>query len=145
MPSTKPAKKHAPEAGWPEAIGNPSGCDSRTDEFSFILRASAHGVGVFAAHRIQKGVTLRLYSDEVGALVSIRVRQDEVPGEFIKYCIPCPEPDWVWRPADFTRMDLVWFLNHDPHPSAAVDAEYCYTALKDIAPGEEITIDYASL
>ena len=130
---------------WPEPIGNPAGIETCTTEFSFILRASPHGVGVFAAHAIRKGTGLRLYSDVEGALVAKRVRVDDVPGEFVKYCIPCAEEGWVSRPIDFGCMDLVWYLNHSETPNAAPNEYYHYTALNYITAGEEILINYAKL
>ena len=133
------------ETDWPAENGNPRGIETCTDEFSFILRASPHGVGVFAAHPIRKGVRLRLYGDEDLSPVAKRVRAEEVPGEFLKYCIPCAEAGWVSRPMDFTRMDLVWFLNHADDPNATSGHEYNYMSLRDIAAGEEITIDYTTL
>jgi uncharacterized protein len=141
------AQESAPPADhWPPANGNPSGAADATDEFSFLLRPSATGVGVFAAHAIRGGTRLRLYDESPGAEVSRRVRAEEVPGEFIKYCVPDrSDPGWVSRPADFGRMDIVFFLNHSDAPNAACRADDTYVALRDIAAGEEITIDYDTL
>lgn len=127
---------------WPAPIGNPSGLPDRTDEASFLLRPSRHGVGVFAAHAIRAGTYLRLYADPE-AEISRRVRRCEVPGEFIKYCLEVDD-EHVIRPNDFGHMELVWYLNHSPTPNAG-HCDYRYHALRDIEAGEEITIDYATV
>jgi SET domain-containing protein len=145
MSSPHAVENSKQDTEWPSEIGNPAGTDTHTTEFSFVLRASPYGVGVFAAHRIRKGTILRLYNELEGASVAKRVRVEDVPGEFIKYCIPCLEQGWVSRPMDFGKMDLVWFLNHAKVPNAAHNEEYKYTALRNIKAGEEIMIDYDTI
>lgn len=130
------------DATWPAPVGNPRGLPDRTDEFSFLLRPCAHGIGVFAAHDIRAGTYLRLDKDP-DAEISRKVRRDEVPGEFIKYCIEL-DAEWVIRPNDFGHLEVVWFLNHCASPNAG-HRDFRYHALRDIRAGEEITIDYRSL
>ena len=36
----------------------------KTDEFSFVLKSSEHGIGVFTVHDIKKGTHLRLFGDD---------------------------------------------------------------------------------
>ena len=129
---------------WPAANGNPNGLADKTNEFSFLLRADGYGgVGVYAAHSIKRGTTLYLYDESKGP-VSFKVRGETIPGEFLKYCID--EGDgWVTRPADFSRLDTIWFLNHSDNPNAGHDENYVYAALRDIAAGEEILIDYETI
>jgi SET domain-containing protein len=127
---------------WPAPIGNPGGLPDRTDEASFLLRPSAHGIGVFAAHAIRAGTYLRLYADP-DAEISFKVRRGDVPGEFIKYCLDV-DAEHVIRPNDFGHMEVVWYLNHSGTPNAG-HRDYRYYALRDIAAGEEVTIDYASV
>ncbi len=130
---------------WPRQEGNPEGSADRTDEYSFLLRPAASvGVGVFSAHFIRAGTVLRLYADDPGRPVSRVVPRDSVPGEFIKYCID-EGNGTVTRPADFGKMDFVWFLNHSKTPNVVYDENYVYRALEDIAPDEELTIDYDAL
>lgn len=145
MGVAKPAQEQVIDAEWPEENGNPRGLRNRTDEFSFLLRPSPYGVGVFAAHAIRAGTSLRLYDEPPGTEISRKVRASEVQGEFIKYCIPCEEEGWVIRPVDFCKMDMVWFLNHSDTPNARHSADYIYRAIRDIAAGEEILIDYNAL
>jgi SET domain-containing protein len=130
---------------WPEECGNPEGRADRTDDCSFVLRPDSHGgVGVFAAHAIRAGTLLRLYDEPPGTSITRKVRREAVPGEFVKYCLDA-EPGWLIRPVDFGRMDVVWFLNHASVPNAGHRGDHVYFALRDIAAGEEILIDYETL
>lgn len=116
----------------------------KTSEFSFILKASEHGVGVFAAQPIEKGAYLRLFGDnETDDLESLSRPKEEVPASFQEYCID--RGDTLICPQDFGHMHLGWYLNHSKNPNAARDADLKWYALRDIALGEEIVIDYNSL
>jgi SET domain-containing protein len=129
-------------ASWAVPVGNPHGRPDHTDEASFLLRPCAHGIGVFAAHEISQGTYLRLYRS-LEADPPRKVRRTEVPGEFIKYCLDL-DNEYVMRPNDFGHMEIVWFLNHSDQPNARHEA-HRYYALRDIAAGDEITIDYGTL
>lgn len=142
MPEQMP--KPASQSEWPEQSGHPFGSPDRTDEYSFILRPDAHGgIGVFAAHAINKGAALHLSNDDAAFAPRI-VPESSIPGEFRKFCID-EGNGMVTRPADFAHMEMVWFLNHSPDANAAHDENYIYRALRDIAKGEEIFIDYETL
>ncbi len=110
---------------------------SSTDEFSFVLKRAEHGIGVFAAHAIAAGIHLRLWANEPREL-----RTEEVPQAFRGYCIKMGKA--VYAPRDFGAMDVGWYLNHSDTPNAH-HRDFEYYASRDIAAGEEITIDYNSL
>ena len=111
-----------------------------TNEFSFVLRPSEHGVGVFAAHDIEEGTHLRLFPEKGPAPVERDA--NAVPECFRAYCI--------WKgslltcPSDFGHMAIGWYLNHSKTPNA-YHVEFDYYANRDIKAGDEITIDYNSL
>ncbi|OGD24006.1 hypothetical protein A2Z10_02065 [Candidatus Azambacteria bacterium RBG_16_47_10] len=117
--------------------------ESKTTEFSFILKASDHGVGVFVVHGIKAETFLRVFGDENNPSdVSIVRKKEDVPEFFRQYCVD--RGDVMGCPKDFGCMEVGWFINHSKIPSAHVrDREYY--ALRDILAGEEITIDYNSL
>lgn len=115
----------------------------QTDEFSFRLKASTiHGVGVFANHDIDAGTRLDLFEDGTRFLPASPSGAAKrlldvlsVSGEngIGYYC-----------PPSFKTAAVGWYLNHSDHPNAGhVDWEYF--ALRHIADGEEITIDYRTL
>lgn len=115
-----------------------------TSEFSFILKPSDHGVGVFAVHRIAKGAHLRLFGDnETVDLGSILRSKKDVPEEFHEYCID--RGDDLICPEDFGQMHVGWYLNHDKNPNAFRDEDFKWYAAREIEAGEEILIDYNSL
>jgi len=114
-----------------------------TNEFSFILKPSKFGVGVFVVHDISKGTYLRLFGDEskVENRSCIRDTKD-VPGLFKDYCVN--RENGLMCPRDFGNMPVGWYLNHSKNPNA-FHKNYDWYALRDIEAGEEILIDYNSL
>jgi len=120
-----------------------------TNEFSFTLRPSTHGVGVFAEHDIEKGTHLRLFAEEKVHDHKIReFRKEEIPEHFRTFCIS--RGDILICPPDFGAMPIGWHLNHSSTPSAVkgesvANRKYAWYAARDIKKGEEITIDYNSL
>lgn len=117
-----------------------------TNEFSFFLKPSQHGVGVFAAHNIKKGIRLRLFGDTDPIR---KLKREDVPERFRIYC---PNfGDFLLCPPDFGYMPIGWYLNHSDSPNALRDAEKSgkygmyLTAAHNISKGDEITIDYNCL
>ena len=116
----------------------------RTNEFSFILKPSEHGVGVFATHDIVTGTHLRLFGDgETITDRSVLRKKIDVPEIFQEYCADGGES--LICPVDFGQMQIGWYLNHSNTPNATRDDDYKWYALLNIEAGEEITIDYKSL
>ncbi len=114
-----------------------------TNEFSFILKPSEYGVGVFATHGIVKGTFLRLFGDE--KLLENRIRilsTNDVPKPFDEYCMD--RSDTLVCPEDFGNMPVGWYLNHSQNANAE-HKDYNWYAKRDIAEGEEILIDYNTL
>jgi SET domain-containing protein len=116
-----------------------------TNEFSFVLKPSKFGVGVFAAHNIIKGTYLRLFGNEkmdgeIKLENQVRVfNYSDVPEIFKNYCVS--RGDKLACPQDFGCMPVGWYLNHSDNPNA-FHKDYHYYALRDINEGEEIMIDY---
>ncbi len=115
-----------------------------TNEFSFILKPTKRGVGVFAVYNISGGAFLRLFGKETPTSKrhSRMVPKKDIPKSFQEYCVDrgknmlCPE--------DFGAMPLGWYLNHSLTPNV-VHQNYNFYATKNITAGEEITIDYNTL
>ncbi|MBU1179877.1 SET domain-containing protein [Patescibacteria group bacterium] len=117
--------------------------ENKTTEFSFVLKKSKYGVGVFAVHGIKAKTFLKLFGDQVpGKKVAKKRKKEDLPKIFQEYCID--RGDIMLCPKDFGRMEVGWHLNHSKKPNAA-HKNYKYYALRDIKEGEEITIDYNSL
>lgn len=114
-----------------------------TNEFSFVLKPSEHGIGVFAAHDIKEGTYLRLFGDEPELTDRSRtLKASEVPDTFKEYCIN--KGDELIGPQDFGAMPVGWYLNHSVNSNATHRNLHWY-ASRDIVAGEEILVDYNSL
>ena len=117
--------------------------ETTTTEFSFVLKPSEHGIGVFAACDIKKDSYLMLFAEEtIETNVSKVRKKSDVPKLFQPYCVDRGEE--LICPRDFGCMEMGWYLNHSKTPNA-YHKNYDYYALRDIKEGEEITIDYNDL
>jgi len=129
------------------AIPSQTTMKEETDEFSFLLKPSPiAGVGVFVTHKIKKGTRLRVFS---GAAPTRRIRYSEakknpVLAKFVEF-FAVASNGWVYIPANFSAMPVGWYMNHNDTPNAFHDEGYKYYASRDIAEGEEITINYNEL
>ncbi len=114
---------------------------SETDEFSFILKPSKYGIGVFATHDIKKGTFLRTFGDakKFEERVTKRKRED-IPEEFRGYCHFGEE--YYLCPLDFGSMHIGWYLNHSAEDANTESRDTFWYAKRDIKKGEEILIDY---
>ncbi len=117
--------------------------------FHFRLKPSAipdAGVGVFATADIPRGAYLRelFADDEVRTLTWEEFAALDLPGE-LKEHFPVRYDDACYLPRDFNRLSIGWYLNHSPEPNLAHDARHDYYAVRDIAAGEELLIDYDQL
>ncbi len=116
---------------------------NKTTEFSFVLKKSKHGVGVFAAHDIPAKTYLRLFGDEdKPSDVSVIRKKEDVPDFYMQYC--SDRGKTLLCPKDFGCMEIGWYLNHSKAPNA-YHHNYEFYALCDIKAREEITIDYNAL
>lgn len=122
---------------------NKSTTHNVTNEFSFILKPSKHGIGVFAVYDIKKGTFLRLFGDEKKFDNRVVFRDKKtVPELFRGYCMD--RGNKLACPSDFGNMPVGWHLNHSENPNAK-HRDYDWYASRDISAGEEITIDYNTL
>ena len=112
-----------------------------TNEFSFILKPSEYGIGVFATHEIKKGAYLRLFREETEPPRGIHRKREDVPEPFNNYCLS--RGDILRCPRDFGHMEVGWYMNHSDDPTV-YQKDLNYYALRNIQSGEEITVDYNS-
>jgi uncharacterized protein len=105
----------------------------------FLAPSTIHGVGVFTDAPIAKGVRPDLWHPEDLVFVP---KQEAHGASYAMYCVETREG--YWCPRDFRCMSLGWYMNHANTPSLIADGEE-YVAARDIVPGEELTVDYATL
>lgn len=102
---------------------------------TLVLKPSSiHGVGVFALRKIKKGEKVNLWHPR-----DYKFRKKVSRAEQ-RYCI---KDNKGWHgPLNFHRMSIGWYLNNSKFPRLSVPN---YRALRDIAAGQELTINYRHL
>ena len=117
---------------------------NETNEFSFILKPSKHGIGVFATHDIAKDTYLLLFAQEEDIeLESLARPKESVPELFRQFCVD--RGNTLYCPLNFSSMPVGWHMNHSKNANARHDPSYKYYATRDIVAGEEITTNYNEL
>lgn len=122
------------------------------DETYVTLRPSPiAGVGVFAIRDIPKGCR-EMFSppgapDDFVAVPRADVERLPAYARHLVENFCLYDDRWYWIPRDgFKKLDLSHFLNHSDSPNvASVEEGQWFEALRDIAEGEELTIDYGTL
>lgn len=124
----------------------PTSSSAIVSEAIIVLRPSTiEGVGCFTLAPIEAGhIVKNLWDDsDVHFVAAEKVTAEQRP-MYERYCVK--SPDGYWCPLDFRRMSVGWYLNHSPQPNlGSGDGGITYHALRDIAAGEELTIDYRLL
>lgn len=85
-----------------------------------------HGKGLFASRKLSKNQLIGIYEGET-------VTEDGMHVLWVE------EEDGEWTGYDGNNQ--LRYMNHSNDPNAAMDGVKCY-AVRPIAAGEEITIDY---
>lgn len=114
---------------------------NKTNEFSFILKPSKYGIGVFALHDIAEGAYLDLFREDFQE--EVRETKD-VPEELQGFCLG-REDGKLLCPKFFNRMDIGNYLNHSENPNMRYEKGKGYFAKRDIKAGEELFADYREL
>lgn len=115
-------------------------------EFSVILKPSTipgvNGIGVFAAHDFKKGDLM--FKKEPFRVMKTK----DIPAQFVQYCIHIDD-ETCRAPERFDALHAGWFINHSFVPNIAClsveHSEFWSYALRDIAAGEEIVMNYNAL
>jgi SET domain-containing protein len=108
-----------------------------------------HGIGVFAIRDIPKGCNT-LFSTDLGNWIPVpKTEVEALPPhsrELVEnYCL-YDDTNYFIADYGFKVMDLVNFLNHGDTPNIASQNEgESFVALRDIACGEELLVDYGEI
>jgi len=112
----------------------------------------ANGIGVFAIRLIKKGENPFLYGDTPigwikdnalqGLLENIRKLYEDFG------ILRTVEGIKEWGvPPNFNAMTPIWYLAHSSNPNmrcTGPEDDYQFITLRDIEPGEELTVDYST-
>lgn len=102
-----------------------------------IQQSPIHGLGMFAIEHISEGEIVFIKGGHV-----LR-RQDVFASGSISSYLPIDD-DYVLGAADADEEEgIKLYVNHSCNPNCGVRGEITFVAMRDISPGEEITIDYA--
>ncbi|MGO9587791.1 MAG: SET domain-containing protein-lysine N-methyltransferase [Limisphaerales bacterium] len=118
--------------------------------YTRIKPSKIHGVGVFAIRAIPKGASI--FPDDDAPIVwvkrsKIKRLRGEIRRLYEDFCIIKDNGETYGCPANFSLMTTAWFLNEPKrgrHPNVGCRKDYTFYALRDIAAGEELTVDYST-
>jgi hypothetical protein len=104
------------------------------------------GIGVVAIRDIPAG--MNPFAGDEGKMVRVPVAEVEaIPDGAIRtmYVDFCPVQDGAYHaPADFNLLTTGWYMNHSDHPNVAAEGDLAFLTTRNIAKGEELTVDYAT-
>lgn len=114
-----------------------------TEVLLMVRPSKISGVGVFTLTRIKKGEFIPLFKNGPARRLSLCGMSDEEKFLIRNYSATEIGKKWFYCPLDWHEMEIGWYLNHSEknnayHPPGI----YKYYATRDIAAGEEITINY---
>ncbi len=123
----------------------------RAQSYVMLRPSPIAGVGVFAIRDIPRGCR-DMFSPPGADDDFVAVPRSMIDAEpphvralVENYCLYDDSTYWVPREG-FRRLDLSLYLNHSDAPNVqSVDDGAYFEALRDIAAGEELTIDYGEL
>lgn len=108
---------------------------------TYLEKSSIQGLGVFSKLPITKGTvvwSLDLRFDRLVAVEDYENSTGPVRSYLDRYCYPRrSDPRYIVFEADDAR-----YMNHADDPNFGFTSEDEAVALRDIAPGEELTCDY---
>jgi len=112
-----------------------------------IKPSAIEGIGVFAGAAIPAGQVLKMWTEDDLRFLSDAEAAADPEFAFFgeRYCVKVE--GGYHCPLSFQRMSIGWFTNHSETPNARCepDLNWNYVAIRDIAEGEEILIDYGAL
>jgi len=103
------------------------------------------GVGVFAIRKIKKGIPV--FSGDNDEMIWIEESAlTKTPMEIRRLYqdFAVIKGNRYGCPSNFNRLTISWYLNDSKKPNLRCNDEYEFFALRDIEPGEELTVDYST-
>jgi hypothetical protein len=113
--------------------------------FTRLRPSRTHGIGVFAIKRIPKGTKLfRGDTDEMRWIDagSLGRLPKEIRRLYEDFSV-LKAAKWGC-PTSFNRLTPAWYLNESKSPNVVCDEHLNFVAKRDIAMGEELTVDYST-
>lgn len=102
------------------------------------------GIGVFAIRVVPQGTNP--FAGDAAPTVPVPVARVEAIEEAAVrqiYLDFCPVVDGAFiAPANLNLLTASWYMNHSEQPNVGCDSTIMFAAMRDIAVGEELTVDY---
>ncbi|MGH9776516.1 MAG: SET domain-containing protein [Candidatus Acidiferrales bacterium] len=99
------------------------------------------GRGLFAVHPIRKGEIVAIKGGHIIDRKSLRRRIRSIGDSYIQI-----DDNFFLAPLEKREYGgVMMFLNHSCDPNVGVRGEITFVAMRSIAPGEELTVDYATI
>lgn len=117
--------------------------------YVMIKPSPLHGIGVFAIRDIPKG-TKNIFSQGVGEWIKVSKQEVDALPQHSKdlienHCL-FDEDHYFIPDYGFKLVDLVIYLNHSESPNViSLNEGEEFEALRDIATGEELLVDYGTI
>lgn len=125
---------------------NPFKKDLLEKVYCRLAPSPIHGVGVFAIRPIPKGVN-PMQEQRAADFKEIPVAElSDLPEPLLKLVKDmCPEQaeHYDIPPFSLNEIGVSYYLNHSKTPNMG-EEEGEFVALRDIEPGEELTVDYGT-
>ena len=117
--------------------------------YVMIKPSPLHGIGVFAIRNIPKG-TKDIFSQGVGDWIKVSKEEvDALPKhskDLIENHCLFDEDHYFSPDYGFKLIDLVIYLNHSDTPNViSLNEGEQFEAIRDIAVGEELLVDYGTI
>ncbi|SJZ82986.1 hypothetical protein SAMN02745126_02465 [Enhydrobacter aerosaccus] len=110
--------------------------------FVYLGPSAIHGIGCFADRPIRKDEIVRCWDGKDSRWVPLREAHSS-PQALLFKRFGIRTRGGYWAPLDFLRISTGWYMNHSADPNVGSDdGDVTYHALRDIAAGEELTMDY---
>lgn len=111
-----------------------------------LAPSAIHGVGVFAVMPIPKGTLLFVHADASGLDVfvpdeDVQALPQPIRKLYTDFAVQQANGNWA-APKCMDDISVGWYVNHSKEPSISINESWEYRALRDIAAGEEIVVDY---
>ena len=117
--------------------------------YVMIKASPVHGIGVFAIRDIPKG-TQDIFSQGIGEWIEVSKEEVEALPKHSRdlvenHCL-FDEKSYFIPDYGFKLVDLVIYLNHSDRPNVvSINDGERFEAIRDIACGEELFVDYGTI
>lgn len=113
--------------------------------YTRISPSNIHGVGVFAICKIPKGTNI-FHGDDTEMvwikMPDLKTLPLEIKKLYEDFAVIRKNGTEYGCPKNFNMLTVGWYLNHSKKPNVRCGKNYEFFALRDIKPGEELTVDY---